>query len=748
MSQLYIDLYDLFGQSTAERGLDYFFQNKVVSVELEEYYDEPGGQLTGQVRGQKGKLYQVTVDLGAFDNDPDEDPLAGYCTCPMTPNCKHVCALLLAGEKVFGAEKINQLLDVSAETMNEVRQLKELFIEEVRQQLRGSFTDFEIDSITGDIERQIQAQGLKPGASTKQSQKSALETERRGWLNHLQSVVERPPAAKVETESRARATNCVVYILEEEYSGGDIIAQPYLSRYLKKGGFGKPKIYTNARSCLEYNNWPASMDGNDKHIFKLAYLHDHLNIYESEISLKGQEGYELLQKILETGRCLLDENRRIPVTKGSMVQGEIRWQLDEKGLQRPFLFNAKTDQQLQLLLTEPPSYLSILREGAECGELTKVPEAEVLNAILAAPPLDEAGVEETARTLKRLFKGKERKVLQMPRKVETLTAEPEPLLILDGIHWSPSQSEQGDFYQYSKKPATSLLDDTSEAMARARLFFSYNGNEVLFGSPLDTIRPVDDDHRVIPRQRQLESRLFDMLPAALHPAYLNSMQGGALAEHDLVMGMPGADYQRHWLHFMAEDAAELEEKGWTIKLDDSFPFQFETLSESDWYAELDESDLEWFTLRLGINIDGKSIDLLPLLARQINHLPDPEQLQRMDKNTPVPIALPGGKYVTLPAERLRLILATLLELFGDRPLNEYRLQPHHAEIWEELYNELDLPWAGGEKLLELGRKLKSFKKLKKVKPANTLQAELRPYQQHGLSWLQFLREYGLNGITG
>ena len=156
--------------------------------------------------------------------------------------------------------------------------------------------------------------------------------------------------------------------------------------------------------------------------------------------------------------------------------------------------------------------------------------------------------------------------------------------------------------------------------------------------------------------------------------------------------------------------------------------------------------MDWFTLKLGISIDGKSIDLLPLLARQLNQLPSPDELRNMPKNAIVPVALPGGRFINLPAERLQLIAGTLLELYGDRPLEEYRLQNHHADIWQELHDKLGLPWAGGNKLLELARKLKRFKRMKKVAAPKALQAELRPYQQDGLSWLQFLREYGLNGI--
>ncbi|MGZ8164689.1 MAG: DEAD/DEAH box helicase, partial [Methylobacter sp.] len=53
---------------------------------------------------------------------------------------------------------------------------------------------------------------------------------------------------------------------------------------------------------------------------------------------------------------------------------------------------------------------------------------------------------------------------------------------------------------------------------------------------------------------------------------------------------------------------------------------------------------------------------------------------------------------------------------------------------------------GGQELRELGQKLKHFTGIKNVPLPLNFQAELRNYQQHGLNWLQFLREYKFSGI--
>ena len=67
-----------------------------------------------------------------------------------------------------------------------------------------------------------------------------------------------------------------------------------------------------------------------------------------------------------------------------------------------------------------------------------------------------------------------------------------------------------------------------------------------------------------------------------------------------------------------------------------------------------------------------------------------------------------------------------------------------AELEESCGTELQ--WRGGKAMRELGRKLKDFSGIKKVAPPRGLKASLRDYQQQGLNWLQFLRDYEFNGI--
>jgi hypothetical protein len=107
-----------------------------------------------------------------------------------------------------------------------------------------------------------------------------------------------------------------------------------------------------------------------------------------------------------------------------------------------------------------------------------------------------------------------------------------------------------------------------------------------------------------------------------------------------------------------------------------------------------------------------------------------------------PVALDARRILPVPAGRLKAWLLPLLEFLDeDRP----RLSRHNAVVLAGLEQQ-PAQWTGGEELRALGRRLNDFSGLTHHAPAPGFAATLRPYQQIGLDWLQFLREYGLAGI--
>lgn len=207
MHSLNLDFIDLFTKQTAQEGLDYFRLNKVISLEL----DDDFGLLSGQVRGSEGRVYQVDIGLNPHPDDPDEDPISCECSCPMVLNCKHVCALLLKAEQSFGADRINQLLEIGN------RYRSELALREMITELAQSFTSEEDLQILEELKAQLE-QNLpdilnEGGLHLSSAEESRLEINRNQWLKQLKtpSKPEPEPSHAEQPSTNRSATNCLVY---------------------------------------------------------------------------------------------------------------------------------------------------------------------------------------------------------------------------------------------------------------------------------------------------------------------------------------------------------------------------------------------------------------------------------------------------------------------------------------------------------------------------------------------------------
>lgn len=202
---------------------------------------------------------------------------------------------------------------------------------------------------------------------------------------------------------------------------------------------------------------------------------------------------------------------------------------------------------------------------------------------------------------------------------------------------------------------------------------------------------------------------------------------------------------------------ELIERGWDVDVDDSFPFRPIEV-QGEWYANLDKAittTTDWFDLELGLMIDGERVNILPLLVKMLREEGAKDKLKEAldDKEGGVVyVPLEDGRLLPVPADKIRFIAKTLIELHdADSLTDEGKLRlstwqsTQLVEI-EAAMQAAQMRWFGDEQVRELGAKLKDFTKITPVDVPDSLNCELRCYQKQGLSWLQFLRENNLNGI--
>ncbi len=172
-------------------------------------------------------------------------------------------------------------------------------------------------------------------------------------------------------------------------------------------------------------------------------------------------------------------------------------------------------------------------------------------------------------------------------------------------------------------------------------------------------------------------------------------------------------------------------------------------------------------LSLGVDIDGETLDLAPMLAdllRRDARWRDARAVRAIDDLARIPLRAPGGRRIDAPAAPLKAIVAQMLDMLtGSQTLQgPIRLTHWDAPRMQSLYRDLrqvastHLARADGDRALwhlhgdagveRLVARLQADGAVPEVAAPPGLGLQLRPYQLQGLAWLQYLRRHALGGI--
>ena len=172
-------------------------------------------------------------------------------------------------------------------------------------------------------------------------------------------------------------------------------------------------------------------------------------------------------------------------------------------------------------------------------------------------------------------------------------------------------------------------------------------------------------------------------------------------------------------------------------------------------------------LSLGIEIDGQTLDLAPMLAdllRRDARWLNAAMIAAIDDLAIISLRAPGGKRIDAPAGPLKAIVGGMVDLLTDPQraqnlgllklgawearrldalrsslLDANRVNPHNA--WHNAWH-----LEGDVGLARLAKRLKDLGTPQPIAAPKGLQVQLRPYQLEGLAWLQYLRAQNLGGI--
>jgi superfamily II DNA or RNA helicase len=204
--------------------------------------------------------------------------------------------------------------------------------------------------------------------------------------------------------------------------------------------------------------------------------------------------------------------------------------------------------------------------------------------------------------------------------------------------------------------------------------------------------------------------------------------------------------------FSAYALPQLRALGFEVRVADDYPYR--VLSEEPpWYAEVAEAERpDWFSLELGIEIDGVRVNLLPVLLRMLEEGWHTHE-RRHSRLTARFVEIPGrSQHVPVPPERLQTLLQVMAELYpGDDRKKRSRDTIEFPSVraaalghLEAAFDTAPLQLSSPPGLCERARAIAMPPMA--AEPPRGLRATLRPYQSAGVAWLQHLREHEAGGV--
>jgi hypothetical protein len=648
---------------------------------------DTGLALSASVRGSSGSIYQVDIDLILDRHRLDCDCI---CSCPVEVDCKHAAATLLHAIR------------------------------------RGSFAG-----------PGSPAAAARPGGAAKAA--DPLAGPIGAWIERL-SAATAPQGASVSPSE----TLLYCFVVRPDRDGAQrldldlIVARPG-----KTGGWGAAKRTPLNMVAHPFGERFTEADRAIARVLMAASPGEG----RSWPRLASQDTLEwAMDKILATGRAHWKSKDGVRMRRGPDRPGRLGWAINPIGHQLPRL---TADEDGMIVLPGATPFVLDVSTG-DCGRLLLALPNQVLRAILDAPPIPPEAAPALAKAMAERFPDLPISAPRADMTVAVNSSPPVPVLRLA----SPSVPVEA-YLQRSKAREKERID-------AAWLSFDYDGVEIAAETPVEDIRRMVGDMITVRKRRvDVEREALSRL-AGLGLIKLRSHDDMRVAKVRAGGGLsfPGLDdsrlYRRSiphdplaWPVFMHETVPKLAAEGWRIVVEEDFQHRMVD-ADGDWQAEVEDKGGWWFSLDLGIDVDGERIALLPVLTSVLGRLKPGVPLDSLAPTGTLYSRLPDGRTLALPFERVRRLIEVLVDLFGDRPPGESRtidLSLAQAMELDAVAEATRLRWVGGQRLRTLAKELRrdGVGEEERKLPAG-FTVELRPYQRIGLGWMGFLAGQGLGGV--
>ncbi len=499
----------------------------------------------------------------------------------------------------------------------------------------------------------------------------------------------------------------LLYVLKPADPLGRRVQVSLYQGYLKKSG---------AMSQLKPWSHPGQRHRESPPVFILPWDRSLIHGLESLAAATGEASYviggphgaRMLHLLVETGRCHWLNGETPALTLGAELP--LPPQREEVGSPRA---HPRLGEGLVLLDCTPPWYLNIFEHT--CGPVGAGSAPGGLP--VPGPEVDDAPIEPA----------------QLPRR-EVEGIRPTCRLRLVAERVAAPRRWRSSFHGDSiPAPVAHLdllyLDQPAPAPVNEPVYVRLGEELVVAQRDLEAERAARDTLRALGLQQPTVIGGIPLEPGdPLRQAWV----------------LPGPD---PWVAFVASRLDGLRTAGWIVEVSPDFPYR--VARPESWEAQvLETPQQDWFDLELGVVVDGERLSLIPILLDAMQHTPpgaDPALRGRHGDAFVVRLA--DGRLLALPLERVRPLLAILVELQLQAAEGErLRLSKLDTPRLAELDESLPLRWLGGKQLRRLGQRLRDSAGIQPVAAPDGFPVPLRSYQLQGLAWLQFLRQLDMGGV--
>ncbi len=503
----------------------------------------------------------------------------------------------------------------------------------------------------------------------------------------------------------------IAYILKPTKTAYTFTLDFIITRENKKGGFnkGRKTSINNLRYSGSYTSYIQPID------VELISLLSSLQItYQGEPQIKGSSGFLALTKILKVKRLFWLTHQSPSLHPGDERVLDFLWDQQNNN----FHLSSNIKPNASLILTDPPLYID--SQENTLGSLQALEVSSIqLEKILSIPAIPENLVEEFSLRLTLEYPS-----IPLPAPKNIQVTELSGISLIPKITLSGTWTNSTNYYHFIK------------------LNFVYDEKIISAYEPADYSH-VNTPQGIFRIQRDAEAE--DATVGFLIGLGFETAE--ILEEKQLTLFSPAhpsfMDSATRWSDFIEVTLPQLTDQGWVIEIDDSFKLNFH--DAEDWHTDIEETNNDWFEMNFQIKINGESMSLLPLI------MPVLEQYTPEEIPENLSIQIGEHSYVNMPSSQLKPFLNIVYELFDSSSISDQGVLKFSrfntaalADLESQSYGIFSI--SGGKELIETGKKLKNFKGIASIPVPKGLKTTLREYQQLGLNWLQFLREYNFAGI--